>query len=118
MQQALATKLKGRVSLRNGVQDALNDFWWMLDQQLGFAAYNDSQARPSAIVSGGAASRRLGRSSKSPRAHKPVILPLQWWQEIIDRLVTAENPSGDISNLTWSWRADCCTLTHWRKLST
>ena len=30
--------------------------------------------------------------------HKPVIWRLQWPQEIIDRLVTAENPSGDISN--------------------
>ncbi|EJK56345.1 hypothetical protein THAOC_23791 [Thalassiosira oceanica] len=31
MQHALATKLKGRVSLRKGVHDALDDFRWMLD---------------------------------------------------------------------------------------
>ena len=108
MQHALQTKLKTRVSLRKGVHDALDDFRWMLA---------NIQERPTRIAelvpllssaeghhdaSGdGAGGIWFPAPHLEPREgykSAPVIWRLRWPQEVIDRLVTSDNPNGDITN--------------------
>ena len=109
MQHALSTKLKSRVALHKGVHHALDDFRWML---------NDIANRPTRIAElvpllasaeGHHDASGLGAGGVwFPSEHlvpregftsvNPLVWRLQWPQFIIDRLVTASNPTGTISN--------------------
>ena len=108
MQHALSSKLKGRVALNKGVHDALDDFRWIL---------NDIASRPTRIAelvpllasaeghhdaSGkGAGGIWFPANELNPRqgySQKPVVWRYEWPKNIVDKLVTDDNPTGTISN--------------------
>ena len=108
MKHALQTKLKTRVSLWRGVQDALNHFRWMLANiqerptQIGelvpLLLSAEGHHDASAAGAGGIWFPAPHVAPREGYEHAPVIWRLRWPQEIIDRLVTADNPNGDITN--------------------
>ena len=112
MQKALSSCPKTRVALTRGVHQALDDFRWM---------HKDIAGRPTRIAelvpllasalgyhdaSGqGAGGVWFPHESLAPRAHPtaapssdPIVWRLQWPQDIIDSLVTEDNPAGTITN--------------------
>ncbi len=109
MQNALAHKTGGRVALHKGVHDALNDFRWM---------HSNISARPTRIAelvplppvaqghhdaSGcGAGGIWFPSPALVPRQGYTNTQPLAWrfkWpQEIVNKLVTDQNPRGTITN--------------------
>ena len=112
MQQALSNRCKTRVSLTNGVHQALDDFRWM---------HQDISSRPTRIAelvpllasalgyhdaSGtGAGGVWFPHQSLNPRthpsatpSHDPIIWRLQWPPDIVGNLVTDDNPAGTITN--------------------
>ena len=112
MQHALSQPKKTRIALKKGVHQAIQDFTWML---------NDISARPTRIAeliplsasatgchdaSGeGAGGVWFPHESLAPRAipgtapsTQPIVWRYRWPQDIIDSLVTEDNPTGTISN--------------------
>ena len=108
MQHAMATKLGGRVALKRGVHDALDDFRWLLDNiasrptRIAELVPLLSSAEGHHDASGaGAGGIWFPAAHLAPRegfSQGPIIWRLPWPQHIVDRLVTADNPDGDISN--------------------
>lgn len=112
MQLALSNKIGSRVNTNKGVHQALDDFRWML---------NDIKSRPTRIAelipllasalgyhdaSGtGAGGVWFPHQSLDPRtkpgetpSHTPLVWRYKWPQDIIDALVTDDNPNGTITN--------------------
>lgn len=109
LQKALSLQGKGRVSLKKGVHQALDDFRWIA---------NDLTTRPTRIAelvplapaaeghhdaSGvGAGGVWFPGDSLTPRgesvATQPVVWRVPWPQHIRDKLVSSDNPSGTITN--------------------
>ena len=112
MQHALSSCKKTRVALTKGVHQAIQDFTWM---------FKDIVSRPTRIAelvpllastmgyhdaSGeGAGGVWFPHQSLSPRKsiadshpHQPIVWRYRWPQDIIDSLVTEDNPTGTITN--------------------
>ena len=108
MQHALSARTGTRINLNKGVHHALADFKWIL---------NDISSRPTRIAelvpmlssaeghhdaSGtGAGGVWFPAPHLTPRQgydHRPLLWRLKWPQDIIDSLVTEDNPTGSISN--------------------
>ena len=109
LQNALTLKGKGRVSLKKGVHQALDDFRWIAD---------DLSTRPTRIAElvplapaaeghhdasgAGAGGVWFPGDSLTPRegwtANQPVIWRVPWPQHIRDKLVSSNNPTGTITN--------------------
>ena len=108
MQHALTACTGTLISLTKGVHQALSDFDWIL---------NDIASRPTRIAelvpmlssaeghhdaSGeGAGGVWFPAPHLAPRHgfdDRPLLWRLQWPQDIIDSLVTEDNPHGTISN--------------------
>ena len=112
MQHALSSCKKTRVALTKGVHQAIQDFTWM---------FKDIVSRPTRIAelvpllastmgyhdaSGeGAGGVWFPHHSLSPRKsiadshpHQPIVWRYRWPQDIIDSLVTEDNPTGTITN--------------------
>lgn len=110
LQHALSCRQnKHRISLKRGVHQALDDFRWLVE---------DLDSRPTRLAevvpllpvaeghhdASGAGAGGVwypgdqvnARDGWSPT--KPVLWRLEWPQWVRDRLVTADNPSGTISN--------------------
>ena len=110
MQNAFSSTTKGRLALDKGVHHALNDFRWM---------HGNISTRPTCIAElvplppaaeGNHGASGLGAggiwftgSSLHPRqgylAATPIVWQYEWPRCISSKLVTAENPTGTITNL-------------------
>jgi hypothetical protein len=109
MQNALSTQSQGRVALRKGVHDALNDFCWM---------HQNITTRPTSIAElvplppvatghhdasgSGAGGIWFPAPTITPRVGITPTAPIVWrhiWPENIrSRLITDANPSGLLTN--------------------
>ena len=108
IQHALTNKLGARVSLQKGVHHALEDFRWMLDniasrptriaELVSLLLLAEGHHGASGKGAGGIWFPAPHLDHWEGHEHKPVLWRLQWPQNVIDRLVTDDNPSGDISN--------------------
>lgn len=110
MQNALSTGTKTRIALKRGVHQALDDFRWLhaniserptriaeliplTPQALGFHDASGSQ---------GAGGVWFPTPELVPRqgvdANEPLLWRLPWPQDLIDKLVSDDNPSGSITS--------------------
>jgi hypothetical protein len=111
LQEALRSLDKrSRIALRKGVHQSIEDFQWLL---------NDISSRPTRIAelvpllpsalgfhdaSGEGAggvwfpSHTVGSRMKNKNTLHPLLWRYKWPQDIIDNLVTEENPTGTITN--------------------
>lgn len=111
LQEALRSLDKrSRIALKKGVHQSIEDFKWMLD---------DISKRPTRIAeivpllpsalgfhdaSGAGAggvwfpSHTIGSRMKNKNTLHPLLWRYKWPQDIVDNLVTEDNPSGTITN--------------------
>ncbi|KAL3811193.1 LOW QUALITY PROTEIN: hypothetical protein ACHAXA_002757, partial [Cyclostephanos tholiformis] len=125
MQNALAQRTGGCIALHKGVYDALDDFWWM-HQHISSRPTRIAELVPLLPVAEGhhdASGAGVGgiwfpSPSLIPRKGYTNKCPLAWWfqwpQEIINKLVTDNNPHGSITNSVLSWRLVSFILMHRR----
>ena len=108
MQHALTTRNGGRVALKKGVHQAVEDLSWML-QDISNRPTRIAELVPlSASAEGfhdasgqGAGGVWFPASHLAPRkgyTPAPILWRYKWPDDIINSLVTDENPSGTISN--------------------
>ena len=112
MQKALADTPKTKVALTKGVHQALNDFRWMHHNiasrptriaeliPLSSSALGDHDASGHGAGEVWFPHQSLNSRSgpnKSP-PHAPLLWRIEWPQDIIDSLITEDNPSGTITN--------------------
>lgn len=110
MQNALSTGTKTRIALKRGVHQALNDFRWLhaniserptriaeliplTPQALGFHDASGSQGAGGVWFPTPELVPRLGLEPNIP-----LLWRLPWPQELIDKLVSDDNPSGSITS--------------------
>ena len=123
MQHALANKLKSRVALNKGVHQALDDFCWILNdianrptriaELVPLLASAEGHHDASGLGAGGVwfpAEHIISREGFTNSS--PVVWRLQWPQFIINKLVTAKNPTRQSPILTWNLPVVRCTLRH------
>jgi len=109
MQNALGSKKGGRVALDKGVHHALEDFWWMFEN-IKTRPTNIAELVPLLPSAEGHhdASGKGAGGILFPGAHLmarygflplvPLVWRLEWPECITSRLVTEDNPDGDITN--------------------
>jgi hypothetical protein len=109
LQKALSFQHKSRVTLNKGVHQALDDFRW-LAQDLTSRPTRIQEVVPLPPVAegdhdasgGGAGGIWFPSNTAVPRGDSkpgvPVVWRLEWPRWVMDCLVTAENPTGSITN--------------------
>lgn len=109
LQNAISLKEGGRVSLKKGVHQALDDFRWIASD-LGSRPTRIAELVPLAPIGeghhdasgAGAGGVWFPSSQAVPRgkwkANTPVVWRLRWPQFITDSIVSSDNPSGTITN--------------------
>ena len=110
MQNALSTATKTRIALKKGVHQALNDFRWMhanistrptriaeliplTPQALGYHDASGSQGAGGVWFPTPALVPREGTD-----ANTPLLWRVPWPQDLIDKLVSDDNPTGTVTS--------------------
>ena len=109
LQNALSLRTGGRISLKKGVHQALDDFRWIakdlesrptrIAEVVPLAPVAEGHHDASGAGAGGVwfpGEHAVPRTGWKPGV--PVVWRLEWPQFVRDRLVSTSNPNGDITN--------------------